>query len=125
MTSPALPEVHLLRRPGHPASHHEEKSLQTSRIKGSDLLAEPKAGASTRPSQKRERMALLWDNGPKTQGPAGSLGGWETKPTILIRPVSPRVAERRSSRTLSATPTCCTAKGRHPRCPSAIAPEEK
>lgn len=83
MTSPALPEVHLLHRPGHPASHHEEKSLQTSRIKGSDLLAEPKAGASTRPSQTRERMALLWDNGPKTQGPAGSLGGWETKPTIL------------------------------------------
>lgn len=33
MTSPALSEVHLLRSPGLPAGHHEEKSLQTSRIR--------------------------------------------------------------------------------------------
>lgn len=79
MSSPALPEVHLLRRPGHPAGHHEEEPANQP-DQGSDLLAAPKAGASTRPRQKQERM---WDNGPRTQGPADSLDSWETKPTIL------------------------------------------
>lgn len=82
---------------------------------GSDLLAAPKAGASTRPSQKRERMALMWDNGPRAlQTP------WAPRrpsPPSWTRLVSPRVAERRSSRTLSPTPTCRTAKGRHPQSP--------
>lgn len=53
MTSPALPEVHLLRRHGHPAGHHEEQSLQTSRIRAQICSQRPRPGPSTRPSQKR------------------------------------------------------------------------
>lgn len=117
MTSPALPEVHLLRRPGHPAGHHEDKSPQTRRSRAQICSLRPRPGPAHARGQKQERVARGWDNGPRTQGHAGSLGFSGTKPPSWTRPVSPRTTESRSSRTLSRAPTCRMAKGRHPRSP--------
>lgn len=122
MTSPALPEVHLLRRHGHPASHHEEKSLQTSRIRAQICSQRPGPG----PAHARARSGSAWPScGTMGPGPSALKAPWapgRPSPSSWTRPVSPRVAERRSSRTLSPTPTCRLAKGRHPRSPSTIAP---
>lgn len=56
MTSPALPEVHLLRRPGHPAGHQEERSLQTSRITAQICSQSPRPG----PAHARVRSGSAW-----------------------------------------------------------------
>ena len=82
MTSPALPEVHLLRRqtPGG-APRGTEPADQPDQ--GSDLLAAPKAGASTRPSQKRGAHGPHVGQWAQEPRPADSQGSWETKPTIV------------------------------------------
>lgn len=125
MTSPALAEVHLLRGPGDPAGHHQDRSRRPA---GTGLrFAGCAQGRGRRTAEARGRSA--WPAGgtmgPGTRALQASWARWRPSPPSRIGPVSPRVAESRSSRTLSRTSTCRTAIGRPPTVPSAVAPWEK
>lgn len=119
MTGPALPEVHLLRGPGHPAGHRGDKSPQTRRHRAQICTLRPRRRLAHCRGHRRQRVAREWDNGPRNRSSAGSLGCGETTPPSRSRAVSPRVAESRSSRTRWRTPTCrnCLTAATHGRSP--------